>query len=95
MYVQQWITLVSLLGGVLFGLAAACIGIRRLYLAMPSVVLFLMFVYEIRMDRWEKTVTAPIRLDIFAEIPLMILCLIFGTWQIVLSRKRKEPFKNP
>ena len=90
MYVEQWIILLSLLGGVLFGLAAAFFPIRRLYLAMPAVVLFLMLVYEIRMDRWEKTVTAPIRIDIFAEIPLMILCLIFGAWQIVLSRKRKE-----
>jgi len=42
------------------------------------------------MDRWEKTVTAPIRLDMVAEIPLMILCLIFGAWQIFLCRKRKE-----
>jgi len=42
------------------------------------------------MDRWEKTVSAPIRLDMFAEIPIMILCLVFGTWQITLSRRRKE-----
>jgi len=42
------------------------------------------------MDRWEMTVTAPIRLDMFAEIPLMILCLIFGAWQIFFCRKRKE-----
>jgi len=90
MYVEQWIVLLSLLGGGLFLLAAAFFPIRRLYLAMPAVVLFLVSWYEIRMDRWEKTVTAPIRLDLFAEFPLMILCLIFGAWQIVLSRKRKE-----
>jgi hypothetical protein len=41
------------------------------------------------MDRWEKTVTSPIRLDMFAEIPLMMLCLIFGVWQILSCRKRK------
>jgi len=45
---------------------------------MPAVVLFLMVVYEIRMDRWEKTVTAAIRLDMLGQIPLMILCLLFG-----------------
>jgi hypothetical protein len=45
--------------------------------------------YEIRMDRWEKTVTAPIRLDMFAEIPLLILCLIFGVWQVRSCHKRK------
>ncbi len=42
------------------------------------------------MDRSEKTVSAAIRLDMFAEIPLMILCLIFGAWQIFFCRKRKE-----
>ena len=41
------------------------------------------------MDRWEKTVSAAIRLDMFAEIPLIILCLIFGVWQILFFRKRK------
>ena len=42
------------------------------------------------MDRWEKTVTAPIRLDMFAEIPLMILCLIFGVWQIARAERGKH-----
>jgi len=78
------------LGGLLFCLAAAISPIRRVYLAMPGVLLFLILAYEIRMDRWEKTVSAPIRLDMFAEIPIIILCLIFGMWQIVLSRRRKE-----
>jgi len=49
-----------------------------------------MLVYEIQMDRWEKTVSAAIRLDIFAEVPLLALCLAFGVWHIVLSRKRKK-----
>jgi hypothetical protein len=90
MNVQQWIVWLSLLGGLLFCLAAAFSPIRRQYLAMPAMLLFLILVYEIRMDRWEKTVSAPIRLDMFAEIPMMILCLIFGVWQIVLTRRRKE-----
>jgi hypothetical protein len=30
-------------------------------------------------------------LDMFVEIPLMILFLIFGTWQIFLCTKRKKP----
>jgi hypothetical protein len=42
------------------------------------------------MDRWEKTVTAPIRLDMFVEVPLMILFLMFGTWQLFVCSKRKE-----
>ena len=89
MHIEQWIVALSLLGGVLFGLAAALSPVRRLHLAVSATVLLLVFVYEIRMDRWEKTVRAPIRLDIFAEVPLMILCLTFGVWQILLCRKRK------
>jgi hypothetical protein len=89
MNLEQWIVWLSLLGGLLFCLAAAFCPIRRINLAMPAVLLFLILVYEIRMDRWEKTVSAPIRLDMFAEIPMMTLCLAFGTWQIVLNRRRK------
>jgi len=89
MYVEQWIVVLSLLGGVLFGLAAVLFPVRRLHLAVSSAVLLLLSLYEVRMDRWEKTVTAPIRLDLLAEIPLMILCLIFGVWQLVLCRKKK------
>ena len=89
MYAEQWIVFVSVGGGVLFGLAAALHAVRRPHLAFSSGILFLLAWYEMRMDRWEKTVSAPIRLDILVEIPLMILCLIFGVWQIVLGRKRK------
>jgi hypothetical protein len=89
MYGEQWIVVLSLAGGIIFGLAAAAPS-RRMPLAISTVILFLLSWYEIRMDRWEKTVTEPIRLDMFAEIPLMILCLIFGAWQIFFCRKRKE-----
>jgi hypothetical protein len=93
MYVDPWIIVFSLLGGVLLVLAAAFFPLRRPYLAMPALILFLVSWYEIRMDRWEKTVTAPIRLDVFVEILLMILCLIFGAWQIALSRKTQGRFR--
>jgi hypothetical protein len=89
MYVEQWIVVLSLLSGVLFGEAAVLLPVRRLHLALSAVVPLLLSLYENRMDRWEMTVTAPIRLDMLAEIPLMILCLIFGAWQILLCRKRK------
>ena len=90
MHFEQWIVVLSLLGGLFFGLTAAFFPARRLYLTIPAVVLLLMLVYELRMDRWEKTVSAPIRLDMLGEIPLMVLCLAFGAWQIVLSRRRKQ-----
>ncbi len=89
MYVEQWIVVLSLLSGVLFGLAAFLFPVRRLHLAVSAAVLLLLSAYEILMDRWGNTVTAPIRLDMFAEIPLMMLCLVFGVWQILLCRKRK------
>jgi len=89
-YVQEWIIAASLTGGVLFGLAAALSPVRRLHLAVSAAVLFLVLGYEIRMDRWEKTVRAPIRLDMFVEIPLMILFLMFGTWQLFVCSKRKK-----
>jgi hypothetical protein len=89
-YVEEWIVAISLVGGVLFGLAAALASVRRVHLAVSAAVLFLVLGYEIRMDRWEKTVRAPIRLDMFVEIPLTILFLMFGTWQIFLCTKRKK-----
>jgi hypothetical protein len=70
-------------------IAAALSPVRRLHLAISAGVLLLLGCYEIWMDGWEKTVNAPIRLDMLAEIPLMILCLIFGAWQILFSRKNK------
>ncbi len=90
MYAEHWIVVLSLAGGILFGLAVALAPSRRMPLATSTVILFLLSWYEIRMDRWEKTVSAAIRLDMFAEIPLMILCLIFGAWQIFFCRTRKE-----
>jgi len=89
MHIEQWIVALSLFGGVLFGLAAIFSRARRLHLAVSAAALVLLSLYEIGMDRWEKTVSAPIRLDMVAEIPLMILCLIFGAWQIVLCRKKR------
>ena len=89
MHIEQWIVVLSLLGAVLFGLAAVFSRVRRRHLAVSAAILLLLSLYEIRMDRWEKTVTAPIRLDMFVEIPLLILGLIFGLCQIVLCRKKK------
>jgi hypothetical protein len=90
MYAEHWIVVPSLAGGILFGLAAALAPSRRMPLAISTVILFLLSWYEIRMDRWETTVSAAIRLDLFAEIPLMILCLIFGAWQIFFCRLEIE-----
>jgi hypothetical protein len=95
MYAEHWVVVLSLSGGILFSLAAALAPSRRMRLATSAVILFLLLWYEIQTDRWEKTVTAPIRLDMFAEIPLMILCLIFGAWHTFFRRKRKELADTP
>ena len=89
-YAEEWIIGISLVGGVLFGLAAALSPVRRLHLAVSAAVLFLVLGYEIRMDRWEKTVRAPIRLDMFVEIPLMILFLMFGTMAAICVQQEKK-----
>ncbi len=91
MHVDRWIVVVSLAGVVVFGLAAVLFPVRRLQLALSAGFLFLLACYEIRMDRWANTVTAPIRLDMFAEIPLMIICFILGMWQVLyVARDRKS-----
>ena len=80
----------SLVGGVLFGLAAFLFPLRRTQLTVSAAVLLLLFLYEIRMDRWEKMVRAPIRLDMFVEIPLMILFLMFGTMAAICVQQEKK-----
>ena len=89
MHIEQWIVVLALLGGVLFGLTAFFSRARRIHLAVSAAVLLLLSSYEIRMDRWEKTVTAPIRLDIFVEIPLIDPVPDIRGWQLVLCRKKK------
>ena len=89
MHIEQWIVVLALLGGVLFGLAAFFSRARRIHLAVSAAVLLLLFVIRDPHGSMGETVTAPIRLDIFVEIPLIILCLIFGGWQLVLCRKKK------
>jgi hypothetical protein len=58
-------------------------------LAISTVILFLLSWYEIEWIDGKRPSPAAIRLDLFPEIPLMILSLIFGAWQIFFCRKRK------
>ena len=44
MHVEQWIVVLALLGGVLFGLAAFFSRARRIHLAVSAAVLLLLFV---------------------------------------------------
>jgi hypothetical protein len=75
MYLEQWVLAFSFLGGTAFGVLAGYFPEKRLRMVLPSVLLFVVAFYEFRMDRWERTVHAPIRLDMIFEIPLVITCV--------------------
>jgi hypothetical protein len=67
---------------------AAMVRGRRWRLLVPAAALVLLAVYELGMDRWEKTVRAPIRLDLMVEIPLVGVFVIWGVLALVFSRKK-------
>ena len=89
MYLEQWVLASSFLGGTVFGVLAGFFPEKRLRMVLPSVLLFVVAFYEFRMDRWERTVHAPIRLDMIFELPLMITCLVWGVLTIVLPTKNR------
>jgi len=43
----------------------------RKFLLLPVVLLYGLSIYEFAIDAWEKTVSAPIRIDLLLETPLM------------------------
>ncbi|MCU1309188.1 MAG: hypothetical protein JWO20_313 [Candidatus Angelobacter sp.] len=51
--------------------------------------LTLLGIYEIWMIHWEKTVSAAIRLDMFLEIPLMFVLILWGVLGIIFSGRRR------
>jgi hypothetical protein len=73
---------------------AAMVRGKRWRLLVPAVALVLLAVYELGMDRWEKTVHAPIRLDLMVEIPLMGIFVIWGVLALVFSGKRSPASKS-
>jgi hypothetical protein len=94
MYSEQWVLAFSFLGGTVFGVLAGFFREKRLRMVLPSLLLFVVAFYEFRMDRWEKTVHAPIRLDMIFEIPLMITCLAWGVLAIILPTKNRNRDKS-
>jgi hypothetical protein len=90
MYWEQWIIVLSTAGAAIFGFRAAMVRRNRWWVGVPAFTLFLIAAYELFASRWEKTVSAPIRMDMFVEIPLMILFLIWGVAAILLSGKKKS-----
>jgi hypothetical protein len=67
---------------------AAMVRSQRWRLLVPAVALVLLAAYELGMDRWEKSVRAPIRLDLVVEIPLAGVFVIWGVLAMVFSGKK-------
>ena len=58
---------------------------------IPAAGLSLLAIYELAMDHWENSVRAPIRLDLFLEISLMLVFVVWGiTACLFRSRKEKQ-----
>jgi hypothetical protein len=90
MYWEQCIVALSLVGAISLAFAAARLPERRVRLAIPAGLLSLMAVYELCMLRWEKTVHAPIRIDLVVEIPLMFVLVAWGIAALLLPKRRDQ-----
>ncbi|HYL94139.1 MAG TPA: hypothetical protein VEW69_13390 [Alphaproteobacteria bacterium] len=88
MQAQDLVKFCSLGGGAIFLFLAFYLTGKRLRLILPAVLLLALGTYEVSMGYWEKTVHAPIRLDMLAEIPLMVVCLIWSALAAALPGKK-------
>jgi hypothetical protein len=88
MSLEQVIVVLCVCVAVALVVRAAMVRGKRWRLLVPAVALVLLAGYELGMDRWEKTVHAPIRLDLMVEIPLMGIFVIWGVLALAFSGKR-------
>jgi len=86
---EHCVVALSALGAITFAAGAIQRPDKRLRLAIPIFLLLLLAIYETLMLRWEKTVHAPIRLELMVEIPLMLLLLAWGTATLILPRRTR------
>jgi hypothetical protein len=87
MHPQLAVVVLSLVGAAVFALSAIRTPRKRWTTAVPALILLLLAIYELRMDRWEKTVSAPIRLDLVVVIPLVGAVLLAGALAMFFQRK--------
>jgi hypothetical protein len=88
---ERWIVVVLCLGAaIVFVVRAAQVRGKRRWLLVPAAALLAVAVFEFEMDRWEKTVRAPIRLDRTVEIPVAGVFAIRGVLAIVFSGEKKN-----
>ena len=87
---EHCVVALSALGAITFAAVAVQRPEKRLRLAIPIVLLLLLAIYETLMLRWEKTVHAPIRLDLMVEIPLMFLLLAWGIAALIFPLRKPQ-----
>ena len=80
----------SIVGAITFAGLAVRLPEKRIRLGVPMVLLGLLAIYEALMLRWEKTVHAPVRLDLLVEIPLMFLLLAWGIATLIWPHRRSH-----
>jgi hypothetical protein len=90
MHLEQLIVLACVGSALVLGIRAAFLTSKRWRLIIPAAALSLLGAYEILMDRWERTVIAPIRLDLVVEVPLIAFFLTWGVVGLIFSGGRKD-----
>ena len=90
MYLNQGIVVVCFGCALVFGTRAILRPNKRWQVIVAAVALSLLAIYELAMDHWEKTVRAPIRLDLFLEIPLIVVFVLWGIGACLLRSKKEQ-----
>jgi hypothetical protein len=62
---------------------------KRMRLLVPAVALLVLAIYELSMNQWKKSVRAPIRLDLFLEIPLIAIFIVWGLLALFFRYRRR------
>lgn len=88
---MDWIVLLCASGAIFFAFWAVRLRGRRIRVIIPASLLGLLSVYELYMIHWEKTVVAPIRIDLFLEIPLAVILWVWGLIAVFMSREASRP----
>ena len=87
---EHCLVVLSAVGTITFVSLAVRLPEKRLRLGIPIVLLLLLLIYEALMIRWEKTVHAPIRLDLVMEVPLMFLLLAWGIAALIFPLRKPQ-----
>ncbi|PYX08057.1 MAG: hypothetical protein DMG88_12215 [Acidobacteria bacterium] len=90
MNLEQQIVVACVGCALVLGIRAILLPNKRWRLIIPAAALSLLAIYELAMDHWEKTVRAAIRLDMFLEIPLIAVFILWGVVALVYSRSTEK-----